>query len=966
MKKILSIMAASLFSCVGVSAVTGTALGLPATCVNNITEVTVNSCADLKSISQDDTRYTLAGNIDCGNTANLAADLVDQTLTCVIIDGTANKYKIENLKAVENVNDLALFKHLKDSAIQNITFQNIDIESTGNNIAIISKLENSIVKNIDILMSKVTGNNTVGLLAAIYEDDYTVGATTNDTGMSDISINASNISSNGNAGLLAGKVFKGFIKSITGNDTTVNATAQAAHSGAVIGNISSASYVDDIDLFEATVIAIGSADGIAFGRVAGDTNISNVNISGSVLRLEAGDPGTPNNFGGLAGLVAANSNINLNNIKVAGIIYDFGNKSSDSAAGLIGTLGSNSNLTVNNSSFTGEIEGFDDQIAGFVGRSNGSVTIKNSFADWTISGSKPDEEIGGFIGDAGRNVTIEDSFTKFTTAATDLAKEVGGFIGEIDSAANNLIIKRSYALVDITSNNSSSDEFGGLVGRLDADDTLIEQTFTLGEITIEDDNLGGFIGEMGSAISNLTIKDSYSKVDLGQTDTSGRNVGGLLGDSDANPSDTHIITNVYVDGKVVSARNDDEYPILGEEGNNDTGLNFTFTDAYFTDKVSGIVPDLSTNFNTVDSNNRAEELSSVEKKQQVSYNNWDFNSIWFIAEGLDTPVLRNNLLNDSFAVSEINLSFNTVNDGAAPNTKIADLTFTDLDNDNVTCTLKNSSSDLKLVNDVLFTNTTIDKSVTSEYNITIECVDDVNQTPAEKSFVITVVTPIPGSPNPTIDLSQSPVIDPQAPAPLSCADAEVELENNGFDVNSNSNLENLEKLLLALDLNLLVNESQTTSPSANVLAVNHPKFDLNNDGNIDVLDKALDYDLCDEQVNKFLNAAELLDRNLDGEVKKLNKRFKKSFKRARKEFLFDRDRNLATVDENSFYDLFDYNDDDKVNKKDKRFLKRLIRNLNNISIFVNATTTSNGSGSNTPEEPDDGNADDLENTIDLD
>jgi hypothetical protein len=55
--------------------------------------------------------------------------------------------------------------------------------------------------------------------------------------------------------------------------------------------------------------------------------------------------------------------------------------------------------------------------------------------------------------------------------------------------------------------------------------------------------------------------------------------------------------------------------------------------------------------------------------------------------------------------------------------------------------------------------------------------------------------------------------------------------------------------------------------------------------------------------------------------------------------LFDRNRNLATVDTNSFYDLFDYNEDDKINKKDKRYFRQLLRQLRNISIFAAASSS---------------------------
>jgi hypothetical protein len=878
-------------------------VGLPSTCTTGLIEETISDCNDLRNITADDTYYKLAGNIDCdsANTTFVAADLNDQALSCVVIDG--NNFTVSNLEAIDTTGGstrLGLFREINNSLVKNINFNNIVLSSSTERVAIFSKAENSSFDDVTISQSTFIGTEKVAALIATNEDDFDINNPINDTKVENITLNNIIIEGDNRLGALVGGTKAGIYENITANNITVmHSSTDAAAAGLIGGYFSVIKpiYLKNAFLDNITVNSGNFNAALVLSAIPADSKISDIYVTGSSLVIvdNPNFSGTPRNFGGLAGETLGN--IELDNINIQADLFYQGSKTEvNNVGGLVGIT--NGITTITNSEFTGFIESFGN-------------------------------DVGGLVGDAQTDLTILNSDVLITL--NNLGSDTGGLVGEIDD--NTLTIKKSCAYIDA---NVNGENIGGLVGDVN-DDTLIEESFAEGNVLTAGAEAGGLIGDSSSGTDTIVIKNSYAKVNVF---ADGGAAAGLIGEIDG--GDTDII-NSYADGSVVDTIDLEEYPLVGEFLNNDDIEDISFTDAYFTDvTAAGITPDLFNNFNT--NSNAATVavlLNSTAKRQQASYQNWDFTNIWYISEGLMTPVLRSKLPNGNFPVDSINLEFQEVQDSQPAGTLISRVVVTDPENDSIACSLVNTSSDISFSNMELKTTVSTDKNTKPQYTITIECNDSGSGITVDKSFVIDVVTAGTGSPNPTIDLSQTPVVQPQAPTPLACVEATNALEDNGFDVNKNSNLENLEKLKLASELNLLINDSQNTTP-ASTLATNHPKFDLNNDSNVDALDRSLDYASCDIQVHRFLYAAELLDVNLDGKLpkKKLNKAYKKQFKKARKEFLFDRDRNLATVDTNSFYDLFDYNEDDKINKQDKKMLKSLLKDLRNFSIFINATSSS--------------------------
>ena len=284
------------------------------------------------------------------------------------------------------------------------------------------------------------------------------------------------------------------------------------------------------------------------------------------------------------------SEVHLTNLTI--ILYDDYEVYSE-AAGIVGYMVGGSidhtsvagSLSCDSGSYCGGLY----YIGGFVGATEGTVSITDSSSDVNIS--LPDDRIGdlgGFIGSIDSGTTIADCISAGDITLGDEAYEVGGFVGFMyrDSSITRSsssgfiqiageptighlvfsiggfvgfmggtslsvlpIITDSFSTIDI-SINPDSERIGGFVG--DLGDGVISGSHSTGSIT--DDSvegwsnvMGGFVGEMGGNYY-AKISTSYATGNV-TTSVDGSDLGGFVGDVFAGTGDI-IIDQCWASGNV--------------------------------------------------------------------------------------------------------------------------------------------------------------------------------------------------------------------------------------------------------------------------------------------------------------------------------------------------------------------------------------------------------------------------------
>ncbi len=219
-----------------------------------------------------------------------------------------------------------------------------------------------------------------------------------------------------------------------------------------------------------------------------------------------------------------------------------------------------------------------------------SGTVKNvGLIDSSVTGN---DYTGGLIGQ--NNGTITNCYA--TGAVSSDYLNVGGLIGW-----NNGTITNCYSTGAVSGDNS----VGGLIGR--NYNGTITNCYSTGAVT-GNDYTGGLIGQnYGGTITNCYATSAVSGDDT---------TGGLIG---RNYNGT--ITNCYSTGAVSG-----NYYTGGLIGRNYNG---TYNDDFWDTDTSGQATSAGGTGKT-----------TVQMKQQATFTNWDFSSVWDIMEELTYPWLR--------------------------------------------------------------------------------------------------------------------------------------------------------------------------------------------------------------------------------------------------------------------------------------------------------------------------------------
>jgi hypothetical protein len=195
-------------------------------------------------------------------------------------------------------------------------------------------------------------------------------------------------------------------------------------------------------------------------------------------------------------------------------------------------------------------------------------------------------------------------------------KFTGSSLGGIAGAIYESTIENSYSTGNINSENGGN--LGGIAGS--ANKGLIIQSHSDINIIGGGESIGGLVGKSRSS----EIENSYATGDV----TGKTMVGGLIGKSEKlEDEDTMTITNSYSTGKVTG---ETEVGGLIGEINLDADLTTSVTNSYWDIETSGI-----------SSSAGGEGKTTSQMKQQSTFVDWDFETVWQISEGTDYPKLRN-------------------------------------------------------------------------------------------------------------------------------------------------------------------------------------------------------------------------------------------------------------------------------------------------------------------------------------
>lgn len=288
-----------------------------------------------------------------------------------------------------------------------------------------------------------------------------------------------------------------------------------------------------------------------------------------------------------------------------------------------GLVGVNSRGAISGVHVTGSVAGAGFTVGGVVGENKGGGSIERSSSAASVSGTG---RVGGLVGSHTYSPTIKESYSSGEVTGT--GGYVGGLVGYTDSGGiedshssatvigaggvGGLVgalgydrVINSYSTGDV----SGVRDVGGLVGQNNRGE--IEASYSIGDVNGEE-NVGGLVGQN----TNLgKIEASYSM----STTTGEEKVGGLVGHHESGS-----IGESYSTGLVTGTAS-----IGGLIGDASAGT--TTTDSYWDIGTSGQAASAA-----------GTGKATAEMKQQGTFTNWDFTSVWMISEGTDYPDLQDN------------------------------------------------------------------------------------------------------------------------------------------------------------------------------------------------------------------------------------------------------------------------------------------------------------------------------------
>ncbi len=266
---------------------------------------------------------------------------------------------------------------------------------------------------------------------------------------------------------------------------------------------------------------------------------------------------------------------------------------------------------------------------GLVGYSTTSSVITNVSVSGTVSTSS--SNVGGLTGYANLT-TISDSSSSVTVSGTS---STGGLVGYMQGSNNdNATITNSYA----TGNVRGSSNVGGLIGFKYYG--TVTDSYATGDILGDKDGgftnsqSGGFVGTpcLGVITESYATGDVYGDSDVGGFAGQSHNCGGTI-------SNSYSLGNVYpsVSGTggsfmryIYLGTVTNSYAIGSVDGQTNGGFIYydhtctSCTDNFWDTETSG------QSTGGIFSGGRATGKTTLQMKDQPTYTNWDFDTVWDI------------------------------------------------------------------------------------------------------------------------------------------------------------------------------------------------------------------------------------------------------------------------------------------------------------------------------------------------
>ena len=299
------------------------------------------------------------------------------------------------------------------------------------------------------------------------------------------------------------------------------------------------------------------------------------------------DTSTPVGLFGGIGTGSVIKNINLDSVKITGY----------KEVGAV--VGSHKDGTVSACHVSGQVECTYWYGGGVIGNMSEPGQAINCSSTCSVSGYR---YTGGFAGII-QGTAIECSSSGDVSGSYGYT---GGFAGNTSYGT----ITKCYARGNV---NSTISNAGGFIGATIGSDYLIDQCYSTGNVVSGSRDTGGFIGGNTTGV----VKNCYSTGSARGTFY----IGGFAGINHG------TLRNCYSIGAVSSTTGDSRTG--GFCGVNDDGTVGTISSCYYDTQTSGL-----------SDTGKGIPKSTVEMMYQITFQGWDFDTIWYVNSGNDYPELR--------------------------------------------------------------------------------------------------------------------------------------------------------------------------------------------------------------------------------------------------------------------------------------------------------------------------------------
>lgn len=396
----------------------------------------------------------------------------------------------------------------------------------------------------------------------------------------------------------------------------LNTSGLTQKSSEFMGNISGNGYsIDNIYM---------QGDSLGLFLLISNSNIENINLSGVI-------------DGQMGGLLADNiEETNINNLNIDIKIPYNANLVNVSIGGVARAANS---VNMQNSFVVTDINIPENSVVGGFFRQASDTTINNCKQEGTILG----EDIGGI------GVQLTDN-SKIINSSSN-GKLVGGNVAGLANSAENIEIINSFSTSNISAThgaaglvfdaysltiknsyyngNISAPHIGGLVFYV-AYSNNIESSYAIANIDCVDCEVAG--GLIGSA-NSMIIKNSYSLANINYGNSTGANIGGLVGlvlAAESTSIERTSIINSYSSSTIVGTGTNTIGGLIGSSNSSTITSSYFNSSLYNGDLIGSSTSDTITN---------SEGLTEKDMLIESSYNGWDFTNIWNIKNN-GLPTLR--------------------------------------------------------------------------------------------------------------------------------------------------------------------------------------------------------------------------------------------------------------------------------------------------------------------------------------